>query len=103
MSSLMEDKVQEEIEKQKKKKKKNEEERQLNGQAAEGRREEKKKKGVDEVAIRKKCMQGLHEIMDEAVEKRHYRFEQAVLLEDTTRLWDLVAAAFEEANIRYHN
>ena len=26
-----------------------------------------------------------------------------MLLEDTTRLWDLVAAAFEEANIRYDN
>ena len=47
-------------------------------------------------------MQDLHEIIDEVVEKRYYRFEQAVQLKDATRLWDLVAAAFEEANIRYH-
>ena len=40
--------------------------------------------------------------MYKQVDNRHSRFLLAELTKDTTSQWDLIAAAVEEANIRYH-
>ena len=40
--------------------------------------------------------------MDIQVGKRRWRFEDVALHKDTTRQWDLVAAAVEEANVIYN-
>ena len=41
--------------------------------------------------------------MDEEADKRKHRFVYARYLRDTTMIWDLVAAAAEQANIVFHN
>ena len=40
--------------------------------------------------------------MDKQIDNRHSRILHAELTKDTTTQWDLIAAAVEEANIRYH-
>ena len=40
--------------------------------------------------------------MDEQIKKRQYRITLAPHQRDTTRQWDLVAAAVEQANIEFH-
>lgn len=46
---------------------------------------------------RKAAMKKLHDLMDEQVERRVFRMQQAVALKDSTRLWDLITAAAESA------
>ena len=40
--------------------------------------------------------------MDDQIEKREWRFKEAALQQNTTRQWQLIAAAVEEANIIFH-
>ena len=62
----------------------------------------KKKESVDENEIRRKELKELHKLIDEQIEKRQHRIALAQAQKDTTRQWDLVAAAVEQANIEYH-
>ena len=40
--------------------------------------------------------------MDEQADNRKWRLEGAAHRKDTSQQWDLITAAVEEANIRYH-
>ena len=40
--------------------------------------------------------------MDEQIKKREQRFQEATQKKDVNQQWDLIAAAFEEANIIFH-
>ena len=48
-------------------------------------------------------MEKLHRHMDEQLEKRKYRLMEAEIRSDTNMQWALIAAATEEANIKYQN
>ena len=61
-----------------------------------------KTKGVDENHIRKRNQDELHALMDEQIKKRQHRIKLAQNQRNTTRQWDLVAAAVEQANIDFH-
>ena len=61
----------------------------------------KKPKGVDVEGIRKNMFEELHEKMDMQIDSRHHRFEHAKLMKNVDRMYDLLAAAFEEANINF--
>ena len=63
----------------------------------------KKQKGVDESEIRKRNLNELHALMDVQIRKRQHRIKYAQYQRNTTRQWDLVAAAVEQANIDFHN
>ena len=47
-------------------------------------------------------MEELHVVMDQQIDIRKHRLEHAALSKDTNRLWSLIAAAIEEANIIFH-
>ena len=68
---------------------------------SDGKRKEKPK-GVDENQIRRKNQRELHALMDEQIKKRQHRIKLAQSQRNTTRQWDLVAAAVEQANIEFH-
>ena len=57
---------------------------------------------IDEHQVRKGMVADLQKNMDDQVMKRKHRFDAAAANKDTDRQWNLVAAAFEEANIIYH-
>ena len=57
---------------------------------------------MDENEIRRKELKDLHKLVDEQIEKRQHRIALAQAQQNTTRQWDLVAAAVEQANIEYH-
>ena len=66
------------------------------------KKQQGEKKGVHGNAIRKTACGKLHAEMDKHIDNRHSRFLHAELTKDTTTQWDLIAAAVEEANVRYH-
>jgi len=59
-------------------------------------------KKVDVNDARKEHTQRLHDLMDKHLEKRKHRLQAAAINKNTTRQWDLIAAAAEDANIEYH-
>jgi hypothetical protein len=62
------------------------------------------KKGEPNVnKVRSRNTQELQTLMDQQVASREYRFKLAEMKKDTTRQWDLVAAATEAAVIEYMN
>ena len=63
---------------------------------------ESEPKEVHECDVRKRCLEELQVLMDHQIEKRHHRFELAIHTRNVQRMWDLIAAAFEEANILFH-
>ena len=63
----------------------------------------KKKVRKEENEIRKELKEKLQQLMDEQADTRKHRFAHALRMRDTTMIWDLVAAAAEQANIIFHN
>ena len=57
---------------------------------------------IDENKVRKKHLEQLHNHMDQQLHKRRYRLIHVASKNDTTRQWDLIAAAMEQANIDHH-
>ena len=57
----------------------------------------------DENHFRKEFKKELHSLMDEQIQKRQHRFGQAIHSKDTTRIWQLIAAAVEQANIAFNH
>ena len=47
-------------------------------------------------------MQVLHEAMDRQIDRRKHRLNHAHMHRNTSRMWDLIAAVVEEANIEVH-
>ena len=68
----------------------------------EGKAKEDQEKEPTEHDVRKNNLKQLHDKMDEQVANRKCRLLQAQEAKDTTRQWDLIAAATEEAVIDYH-
>jgi hypothetical protein len=105
-ATLFEEKVKEEIHQEEKQIL--EEEKQAEQEEIHGRKEEHKKtkekqpRKVNASKIRKKHLDELHKLMDDQIEKRDWRFQLAVFQSNTTRQWQLIAAAVEEANIIFH-
>ena len=62
-----------------------------------------KVKGVDQNEIRKRNLKELHQHMDAQINNRFSRLRHAAITKDTTKQWDLVAAAVEEAGIIFFN
>ena len=58
-------------------------------------------KGVDQHAIRKSHLNELHTQMGKQINNRFSRLRLAVMTKETTRQWDLIAAAVEEAIIAF--
>jgi len=95
-AEMFEEKVQETYEQQ--------EDVQNEDSTGESRDKEKaKRKRKDENEIRKELKGKLQDLMDEQEEARRHRFAYAHEARDTTMIWDLVAAAAEQANIIFHN
>lgn len=57
----------------------------------------------DENFFRKELKKELHTLMDEQIQNRQHRFKQAILSKDTNRIWQLIAAAVEQANIAFNH
>ena len=76
---------------------------QLKDEEQHSRKKGKKQKGVDGNEIRKRNLNELHALMGVQIRKRQHRIKYAQCQRNTTRQWDLVAAAVEQANIDFHN
>ena len=61
-----------------------------------------KKTKADGSKIRKIISRELHAAMDEQVDKRRWRLEDAVNHKDTHRECEIITAAIGEASIKYH-
>ena len=61
-----------------------------------------KKDAITENDVRKELKHELHKLMDEQIEQRQHRLKHAKFMKDTTRIWQLIAAAVEKANIAFH-
>jgi hypothetical protein len=98
-TELFEGKVKEEWEAEEEELKNNEQDE----EAAEDNDSRRKQKSANENRIRKRLLKQLHEEMDRQLEKREHRLRWAAHNKNTTSQWDLIAAAFEEANIVFHD
>ena len=58
---------------------------------------------IMEHTIRKRNMEDLHVLIDKYLDRRENGFHHAELEIDTSRQWDLIAAAVEEACIDFFN
>ena len=63
---------------------------------------DRKSKPPQEHQVRKSLKDELQRIIDEQIRDREQRFEYAIFTKNTTRIWDLIAAATERANIIFH-
>ena len=59
-------------------------------------------KVITEDEVRKELKHELHKLMDEQIEQRQHRLKHVEHSKDTTRIWQLIAAAVENANIAFH-
>jgi len=62
-----------------------------------------KRKAFNENDVREASKKKLQHLMKTSIERRHARLRLAQEDKDTTRQWQLIAAAVEEANIEYHH